>query len=528
MVPEEAPSDLDKKHDRDLFLNVIGQTNDNMRSEATSPFTRITNDLEALVSQLDEETEVSMTYRALPATANPRSSSTEKMVGKRQTKKNAPSVESTPHAETLASRSLWIGNVDPTVSEREVRSTFEPIGPIESLRMLPSKECAFVNFFNLDDAIKAKETLQGSAIGNMIIRIGFGKEEFYHPGNGSTDSSSKPTPPSTGTNGVDGPSHSRSVWVGHIGPEVDVEMLNEAFMVYGEIDSCRILDVKNCAFVNFVYADDAGRARSQMNGATVGSSLIRTGYAKSASSINSNAQPSRSEGGENVYTTAKKPAGLYGRFEDDSDVIMSTKEVGPDDYKVPLPPLPTDVQLPEELNINVIRECRRRLEHSNTTTKDIDGFADKTMEHMLAAAVDPIGNILVQKLIEKGSDQTRLRIIEQIGVCMATVGVHKNGTWVIQRIINNCHLPEHQQRIMELIRPHTIPLLQDQFGNYVVQCCLNFGPKYNQFIFDAMYHRCVEIATSRFGSRALRSCLESLTTTERQKVVSLDCMILID
>lgn len=51
--------------------------------------------------------------------------------------------------------------------------------------------------------------------------------------------------------------------------------------------------------------------------------------------------------------------------------------------------------------------------------------------------------------------------------------------------------------------------MHDQYGNYVIQCCLQFGQGRNSFIFDGLAHECLAIASSRFGSRAMRSCLES-------------------
>jgi len=63
--------------------------------------------------------------------------------------------------------------------------------------------------------------------------------------------------------------------------------------------------------------------------------------------------------------------------------------------------------------------------------------------------------------------------------------------------------------IVQNLRAYAPPLLLDQFGNYVVQCCLRFGPPHNDFIFDAMVDRMWEIAQGRFGARSMRACLES-------------------
>lgn len=41
-------------------------------------------------------------------------------------------------------RTLWIGNVDTRVTSQDLLHYFSAYGPVESVRMLPEKECAFV------------------------------------------------------------------------------------------------------------------------------------------------------------------------------------------------------------------------------------------------------------------------------------------------------------------------------------------------------------------------------------------------
>lgn len=68
------------------------------------------------------------------------------------------------------------------------------------------------------------------------------------------------------------------------------------------------------------------------------------------------------------------------------------------------------------------------------------------------------------------------------------------------------------------IAPYIPLLLLDQFGNYVVQCCLRKGPEYNQYILDAIADKCWEIGQGRFGARAVRAILESASVTREQQV----------
>lgn len=43
----------------------------------------------------------------------------------------------------------------------------------------------------------------------------------------------------------------------------------------------------------------------------------------------------------------------------------------------------------------------------------------------------------------------------------------------------------------------------------MLQCCLRFGAPWNDYVFETMLSRLFEIAQGRFGSRAMRACLES-------------------
>lgn len=59
-----------------------------------------------------------------------------------------------------ASTSLWIGNVDPSVTEENLIELFSAYGSLANVRCLPEKYCAFVNFKIKEDAQKAMKGLQ--------------------------------------------------------------------------------------------------------------------------------------------------------------------------------------------------------------------------------------------------------------------------------------------------------------------------------------------------------------------------------
>ena len=60
-------------------------------------------------------------------------------------------------------------------------------------------------------------------------------------------------------------------------------------------------------------------------------------------------------------------------------------------------------------------------------------------------------------------------MLDRIAPHLAMIGIHKNGTWAAQKIIECVQTPEEVALVTQNLRPYVPPLLLDQFGNYVVQ-----------------------------------------------------------
>lgn len=173
---------------------------------------------------------------------------------------HSPALSAVSDSHQTPSRSLWIGNVDPTLSPSDLLAIFSAYGPIESLRVLPEKECAFINFVRIEDAMSAKTEMQGGRVGNCIIKVGYGKAESVSETQGT-----QPT---------------KSLWVGNLPPTTDPSDLEKLFSEFGPVESARILTHKSCGFVNFERLEDAMKARQAMNGREIGGAVVRIGFAK--------------------------------------------------------------------------------------------------------------------------------------------------------------------------------------------------------------------------------------------------------
>ncbi|KAK4058647.1 hypothetical protein OIO90_000091 [Microbotryomycetes sp. JL221] len=193
-------------------------------------------------------------------------------------------------------RSLWIGNLDPRTSPAELQSVFAPYGAIESLRLIPEKECGFVNFVSVQDAIKAKDDVLNRLGGHLssaggTIRIGFGKDAslaapsstlaYMRTTAGPVLGSHVAPPTAADANLMTTPT--RALWIGSIPATTTPNQLLTLFAPFGPIESARVLTHKSCGFINFERLEDAVAARKALNGRDIlGSEIgaVRIGFAK--------------------------------------------------------------------------------------------------------------------------------------------------------------------------------------------------------------------------------------------------------
>ena len=358
---------------------------------------------------------------------------------------------------------------------------------------------------------------------------------------------------------------SRSLWIGSIPNSTTMSSLDAIFKGFGAIESTRVLTHKNCGFVNFEAAEDAVRARHSLNNKEIfpGAGPVRIGFAKAPTSTNATPnEPTLTP------TSAEMDSSNVGDISADkiktntmvsTSVVDSLAELQPEilqivgefgasaqDVAVISASVSTAIRygslmqdissVPEPNSARMydaprLRDIRKRIDNGTCGIQEIEQIAMDMLPEIAELASDYLGNTVVQKLFEFCSEQTKEQMLVQVAPHLAEIGVHKNGTWAAQKIIDVCKSESQILLIVESLRPYTIPLFLDQYGNYVLQCCLRFGAPYNDFIFETMLSHTHEISQGRFGARAMRACLESHYSTKAQQrmiaaVVALSSMLL--
>ncbi|KMP00653.1 RNA binding protein [Coccidioides immitis RMSCC 2394] len=353
-------------------------------------------------------------------------------------------------------------------------------------------------------------------------------------------------------NNLEGPT--RALWIGSIPVSTTVTSLDAIFSMYGKIESTRVLTHKNCGFVNFERVESAIQAKSLLNGKEIfpGAGPVRIGYAKvpvtpasetpghsdsqSSPTPDPNASGQQGDGAagsgkeEGRVDSPKIPelskllpemAQIVTEFGASENECMHISQniqraISYQSFNDEIAPIPEPSQT-RTFDAPKLRDIRKRIDNGACSVQEIEETAKAMLPEIAELSSDYLGNTVVQKLFEFCSEATKEEMLVPIAPHLAEIGVHKNGTWAAQKIIDVAKTHTQKQMIVESLRPYTVPLFLDQYGNYVLQCCLRFGPPYNDFIFETMLSRMWEIAQGRFGARAMRACLESHHATKDQQ-----------
>ncbi|KAK3180822.1 hypothetical protein K4F52_007913 [Lecanicillium sp. MT-2017a] len=151
---------------------------------------------------------------------------------------------------TGTSRTVYLGNIPPDTSAEEILGHVRS-GQIESVRLLPDKNCAFISFLDASSAthFHSDAILKKLCIKGQDIKVGWGKPSQV---------------PTSVALAVQQSGASRNVYLGNMPEEVTDEEIREDLGKFGAIDTVKLVREKGIAFVHYLSIANAIKAVTQL------------------------------------------------------------------------------------------------------------------------------------------------------------------------------------------------------------------------------------------------------------------------
>jgi len=138
--------------------------------------------------------------------------------------------------------------------------------------------------------------------------------------------------------------------------------------------------------------------------------------------------------------------------------------------------------------------------------------------------MDPFGNYLFQKLVEKATADQRQIMLELVRSNMIAAALNLHGTRSVQKFIEVCggKFPtEHQlYLVIAQLEPFVTKMSMDTNGNHVIQRCLQYIPSAKVgFVYDAVIRDVMIITRHRHGCCVFQRCIDAANPTRRRALI---------
>ncbi|KAL5559067.1 hypothetical protein UlMin_035278 [Ulmus minor] len=169
-------------------------------------------------------------------------------------------------ANQFVTTSLYVGDLDLTVTDSQVFDLFNQVGPVVSVRVCRdlstrrSLGYGYVNYSNPQDAARAMDVLNFTPLNNKSIRIMYSHRD--------------PSIRKSGTG---------NIFIKNLDKEIDHKALHETFSSFGSILSCKIAtdasgQSKGYGFVQFDTEEAAQSAIDKLNGMLINDKQVFVGH----------------------------------------------------------------------------------------------------------------------------------------------------------------------------------------------------------------------------------------------------------
>lgn len=170
------------------------------------------------------------------------------------------------------------------------------------------------------------------------------------------------------------------------------------------------------------------------------------------------------------------------------------------------------------LNQHGTRALQKMIEYVNTP-QQVHLIIEALRFRVVELIQDLNGNHVIQKCLNKLTSADAQFIFDAVGNNCIEVGTHRHGCCVLQRCIDHAS-GDQKQWLVSRITEHARILVQDPFGNYVVQYIIDLNePTFTEPVVQ-MFQGCIgQLSRHKFSSNVIEKCLRCAQAPSKDLIV---------
>lgn len=170
------------------------------------------------------------------------------------------------------------------------------------------------------------------------------------------------------------------------------------------------------------------------------------------------------------------------------------------------------------LNQHGTRALQKMIEYVNTP-QQVHLIIEALRFRVVELIQDLNGNHVIQKCLNKLTSLDAQFIFDAVGSNCIEVGTHRHGCCVLQRCIDHAS-GDQKKWLVSRITEHARVLVQDPFGNYVVQYIIDLNePTFTEPVVS-MFQGCIgQLSRHKFSSNVIEKCLRCALPPSKDLIV---------
>ncbi|KKY38053.1 putative rna-binding protein [Diaporthe ampelina] len=170
------------------------------------------------------------------------------------------------------------------------------------------------------------------------------------------------------------------------------------------------------------------------------------------------------------------------------------------------------------LNQHGTRALQKMIEHLSNNDQ-VSLITAALRDRVVELIQDLNGNHVIQKCLTKLSALDAHFIFEAVGTSCVEVGTHRHGCCVLQRCIDHAS-GDQKLLLIQRITEHAVTLVQDPFGNYVVQYIIDLNESiFTEPVVQKFHGRICQLSRHKFSSNVIEKCLRCASDVSKDMIV---------